>query len=156
VPALVEALSASDGDRLFRSVLTDADCGNFGAVFVDLESGPLDSGMLTSLRKSPLGSSVPWVGLSLDPDRIAPVRLVCNLFVEIRSLDTASSLKELMSSVSSKILNGWESDLLMQEAKSNLQQKPCRYSYSSWRFGSGCAARTRIVKDQSVHAEALY
>jgi CheY-like chemotaxis protein len=120
---LVDAVSTKQGETHFRQVITDSDSRNFSAVLLDIDGADLDVSAVNSLKKTPLGSTAIWIGLSRGPQRIAPFRSICHQFIDSNSLKTDDGWSKLLVALDRRLQHGWEIELLSLEVKSLIQQK---------------------------------
>lgn len=120
---LLEALSERKERIFFRNVVVDSQNKAFSAVLLDLENFSADASAIQALKKSPLGSSALWVGLSRDPDKVASFRTICHQFLDSSTFSSPSAWGELLEALHRRITNGWEIELLSLEAKGLIQQK---------------------------------
>lgn len=88
-----------------------------GAVFI-LPTPSLNLESMQSFRKTNLGSSIPWICLSRDPEHIFPVRTLCHTFYE-----NLAHCETMVASVNQNILHSWQIEILLVEIKLLVQQK---------------------------------
>ena len=122
-PALLAAVSGKNRGFFFNRVVTDPTSRDFSAVVLDLNHAGLDASAVTALRKTPFGAQAVWIGMSRDPVRIGPFRMICNLFVDPGPLQSEDGWVKQLSTLHERLKNGWEIEFLSLEAKGLIHQK---------------------------------